>query len=195
MVRARIAASGGGPAPEAATGGGAERGLARFTIVPFSPPELAFGGNPAVFHYLLRGRLSPQLIWHAHCLGLSDPRSCGRSEQGGGAVFPAATMVRGASLARGVGDMRYFAAFLGLGVALATAGLIQVLWLEFAYILDGIFLPHDDFADESSKNRQEASVAHPDTLISDGSGGFPVPVPIAPHTLQDVQRSQVRNPR
>ena len=91
--------------------------------------------------------------------------------------------------------MRYFVVFLGLGVALATAGLIQVLWLEFAYILDGIFLPHDDFADESSKNRQEASVAHPDTLISDGSGGFPVPVPIAPHTLQDVQRSQVRNPR
>jgi hypothetical protein len=59
--------------------------------------------------------------------------------------------------------MRYFVAFLGLGVALATAGLIQVLWLEFAYILDGTFLPHDGFADESSKNRHEAGTAHPDT--------------------------------
>jgi len=86
--------------------------------------------------------------------------------------------------------MRYFVAFLGLGVALATAGLIQVLSLEFAYILDGPFLPCDGFADESSKNRQEASLAHPDTLISDGSGGFPVPARIAPHTLQNMERSR-----
>jgi hypothetical protein len=51
----------------------------------------------------------------------------------------------GAWLARRVGDMRYFVAFLGLGVVLASAGLIQVLWLELAYILDGTFLPHDSF--------------------------------------------------
>ena len=101
----------------------------------------------------------------------------------------------GAWLARRVGDMRYFVAFLGLGVVLASAGLIQVLWLDSRTYWMELFCLTTAFADESSKNRQEASLAHPDTLISDGAGGFPVSARIAPHTLQNMEQSQVRNPR
>jgi hypothetical protein len=32
--------------------------------------------------------------------------------------------------------MRYLAVIVALAIAIATAGLIQVLWLEFAFILD-----------------------------------------------------------
>ena len=66
--------------------------------------------------------------------------------------------------------MWYLAVILVLAVALATAGLIQVLWLEFAFKLDGTVLPHEGVADESSKPRHEAGPAHPDTWMSDSSG-------------------------
>jgi hypothetical protein len=63
--------------------------------------------------------------------------------------------------------MRYFVVFLGLGVALATAGLIQVLWLELTFIRDGVLLPDEGVADESSENRHAAGIAHLDTSMSD----------------------------
>jgi hypothetical protein len=71
--------------------------------------------------------------------------------------------------------MWYLAVIVALVIVLATAGLIQVLWLELAFILDETLPPHEGF---------------------DGSEGFPVPARIAPHTLQNLGRSQARdNPR
>jgi hypothetical protein len=88
--------------------------------------------------------------------------------------------------------MWYLAVILALVIVLATAGLIQVLWLEFAFIVDGTLPPHEGFADESSKNRQQAVLAHLDASMSDdGSEGFPAQARIAPHTLQNVGRCQV----
>ena len=45
--------------------------------------------------------------------------------------------------------MWYLAVILVLAIALATPGLIQVLWLEFAFKLDGTVLPHEGVADET----------------------------------------------
>jgi predicted outer membrane lipoprotein len=58
--------------------------------------------------------------------------------------------------------MWYFVALLGLGVALAAAGFIQVLWLETAsMLLEGPALPQEDAADESAENRCEDGLARP----------------------------------
>jgi len=57
--------------------------------------------------------------------------------------------------------MWYFLAILGLGVALAAAGFIQVLWLETASILEGPAGPQEGASDECAKNRYEEGLARP----------------------------------
>jgi hypothetical protein len=65
--------------------------------------------------------------------------------------------------------MWYFAVTMGLAVMLATAGFIQVLWLEAELILDETVSPHEDFPDEASKNRHAAGLAQLEKSMSDGS--------------------------
>jgi predicted outer membrane lipoprotein len=57
--------------------------------------------------------------------------------------------------------MWYFLAILGLGVALAAAGFIQVLWLETASILEGPAGPQEGASADCAKNRHEEGLARP----------------------------------
>jgi hypothetical protein len=57
--------------------------------------------------------------------------------------------------------MWYAVAILGLGVTLAAAGFIQVLWLETAYIMDAPAAPQEIASDECAQNPHVDGLARP----------------------------------